>query len=1012
MNENTATGRVTLTRRHLPSPVVETLRSDLEKAGLPLTIADTVIGDAVVFGDLRGCAELLGREIEIGYSNLGEKTRSGRWKSIKVTINDLIVRQLSQHKEGEKGGSCFTQGALLDGQRRANAVPTLDLCVLDLDTGVSISEIRQKLQDLGLFGLLYTSHSNGKPITKIRKDALIKWVGGDVTDPTVEQVSAYLQEVRRYQSSVLEGAELVGTKHEADGVMVMVRHKPLCKLRVVMVLQNQYVVAERGSTQRDALAEWRERYLGVSKLLGAYADRSCTDPSRLFFLPRHPKGAADFRIEIIAGSPLDLDKVDRVTKEELRQEASSRFDEAARALGGGTEYVTTGLKRFFGKYGDRLELDALFLELDPDGDYGPRGSGAGRHHRCPNADAHSDGDSPDDRGHFVVNVSDGDSAVSHCMHASCADMDRIKRVDLLCQRAGITDATELRRFVPDIVEDDDEDQGDDKPNDPDGAEDQGDDKPEKKHLTKFKNPAEAKRAISSLDQDDAEGAPEIAKRIGMSGFGSVDVDILKKLLVKKSGLGAKAIGDEIKASKPADDAETYDDDVRTQLARMNRDYAVVMMGGKFRIMMEPDAPGRAPDMVDRDTFSAWFENKKVPVLDGQGNKKMTSLGKLWREWSERREYRRVVFKPGAETPGEYNIWKGLAVKPRRGNWGLLRAHMFDNICQCNQVNFDWLMTWMAQLLQQPGDKRGSSVVVKGKKGVGKSTLFDWLRKALGEHALKVSRREEIVGGFNMHQQGIILLVCEEAFWAGDKGASGALKDLITSDEMLLTPKGVDSIRFDNFMRLAMVSNETWVVPAGLEDERRFFVVECGDIHRNDVGYFAAIDQQMKAGGLAAMVDELLAWKPSMFPLGWDVLRTPPETPWLAEQGRQDLGAPERFLVHVARSLEQEGGIAAFAEYQVPTSDHAPLTFQMKDSTRLTTGEIMIAFVEWMRWTGETNRSRKVDEMALAKALKDVWRAKPGRTNAQRFYICPPVPEIQTNVSGWLKEPDDAAPDAE
>ena len=248
------------------------------------------------------------------------------------------------------------------------------------------------------------------------------------------------------------------------------------------------------------------------------------------------------------------------------------------------------------------------------------------------------------------------------------------------------------------------------------------------------------------------------------------------------------------------------------------------------------------------------------------------------------------------------------------------------------------------------------------------------------------------------------MICEEAFWAGDNQAGNVLKDMITDEEMLMEPKGIDAIRMKNYMRLAFVSNEDWVVPAGLDDERRFFVVECGDAHRNDIPYFAAIDRQMKAGGLEAMVADLLAWRPTMFPLGWDVLRTPPETPWLAEQGRQDMSPAERFVVHVVQNLLQAGEGAAYAEYELPSGVCEPLRFQTKTETTLPVGVLMTSFVEWMRWTGETNRSRKADEMALAKAVKKVLGATSDRTTGQRFYVCPAVPVMQENANKWLKLP--------
>jgi hypothetical protein len=44
------------------------------------------------------------------------------------------------------------------------------------------------------------------------------------------------------------------------------------------------------------------------------------------------------------------------------------------------------------------------------------------------------------------------------------------------------------------------------------------------------------------------------------------------------------------------------------------------------------------------------------------------------------------------------------------------------------------------------------------------------------------------------------------------------------------------VRVDNHVRLLITGNPDWLVPAGLE-ERRFAVLDVGDAHREDHGYF-------------------------------------------------------------------------------------------------------------------------------------------------------------------------------
>lgn len=879
------------------------------------------VHDALVYGTPD--PELLAREIEIGISPHGSQTQPGRWKKWKTTVGGL-VGLLAKHLPGEKEGNCFLAGSVIDGQRRANAIPHLDLLVLDLDTGEDIDAIRAKLQHLGLFGVIYTTHSHLKPVSEVKKDAIVKFLGGDEANPTVDHVKAYLTDVKRYQPYILEGATLLETKHTAEGVKMFISHKPMPKFRVVLVLKERFVIAERAATQQAAIQEWKERYAGASKLLGAYFDRSCVDPSRLFFTPRHPKNTQDFRVEVIAGRPLAIEECERITANDLRQNAMGAFEQAAAEMGGGNrQYKTDNIKMFFARFGDRFDIETFLLEMDPDGDRGSRSSGSGRTHRCPNDDAHTNAGDEEDKGFFTVNAAESETgkAIASCRHDACASLDRIDFTDLICEKVGITDGMELKKWVPAEVGDEEEET---QPQSEETA--QTSDEPP---YAPYKTVADARKAIDALVKDaDDDNASVIAVNIGMSQFPPMDVDKLKQRLSKKSGVGTRAIESEIKrgvvklAQSAGDDDEdgsdvVYSDDLVKVLSRMNRKYAIAEVGGKTRVIREPDGSGKPADMLLKETFIDQLANKKIAVSDASGNTKMKPLSKVWWEWGDRRSYESVVFEPFMPPEKDpapkraYNMWAGLPVSPRKGDWSLLRGHVFDNICSGNDEWFHWYMAWHSQIFQQPRIKLGSSTVVSGDRGSGKSIFLDWVREGLGVHALKVNNPQHIIGNFNAFQMSILLLVCEEAFWAGDPRANGVLKDKITSDELLIEPKGVDPFSVKNYMRMTMLSNERWVVPAALEHERRFFVLRCLNSKIQDLAFFEAVDQQMKNGGLEAMVHEFLEFKPAGN--NWSILRKPPSTPWLKEQAQETVDVWDNFF----QMLISDGRYEKLGDDRVP-----------------------------------------------------------------------------------------------
>ena len=81
--------------------------------------------------------------------------------------------------QGNKDGPCILQGALVEGvgERKAKNVTRNHLLLVDYDTGASVDEIEAAITKLGLFALLWTTHSHMKCETLIPEDALVKYAG-------------------------------------------------------------------------------------------------------------------------------------------------------------------------------------------------------------------------------------------------------------------------------------------------------------------------------------------------------------------------------------------------------------------------------------------------------------------------------------------------------------------------------------------------------------------------------------------------------------------------------------------------------------------------------------------------------------------------------------------------------------------------------------------------------------------------------------------------------------------
>ncbi len=368
-------------------------------------------------------------------------------------------------------------------------------------------------------------------------------------------------------------------------------------------------------------------------------------------------------------------------------------------------------------------------------------------------------------------------------------------------------------------------------------------------------------------------------------------------------------------------AEAYSD-LDEVIDDLNQRFAVVALGSSVRILREsfdPELLRPRLDFFTQADFELLLKHRRV-----KEGERESAAGAAWLRNPRRRTYERVVLVPELKDPDAYNLWKGFSVEPAPGDWSRLRSHLQENVCQGNEVHFQYLLDWLADGVQHLSRRPGVGLVLRGGEGTGKSTLARHYGALFGPHCRVVSQARHLVGHFNGHLADCLLLVAEEAFWAGDKQAGGVLKDLLTGDTLNLERKGKDAILIPNRLRAIFLSNEAWVIPAGL-DARRFFVLDVGEAHKQDRAYFAAIEAQMKAGGYEAMLHELLTRDLSQADLG-----RIPQTPALLEQKILSFGPIERFWY----GCLQRGEVVPGRRWEEPTPTEEVHEAYLQEATKL------------------------------------------------------------------------------
>lgn len=403
-----------------------------DKADTPtgLSAETWEMNDAVVYGDIPTDVLNLPIKISVGASQ-EEKT----WTTTpEFKFGDFLKTTLSIHKAGKKNGQCFVTGAVADKRRVKNSVIGLYLLGLDVDSGASLEKTFQKVRELGLCAVFYTTHSHLATELRIKQDKFYKWAtdNGYEADATTELVRKFLQEDGKYVDDVVNSAEYVETIHDSTGVNLIIATRPIDKFRIIFPLSAPYIIAEQKMAQRDAILHWENMIMGMGAELGIQVDRAARDPSRLFFLPRHQQGAK-FRILINGGRALDWKNIKAInSKEKL---SSDPFDQAAAVMGGrmrgrpmsptkGIDLMTWAAER-----ADGFEISAVFKDYCDD--RLREETAPGKYTcECPFDEDHSNAGDPDDKGCFVQDAgSNAETFTFRCSHDSCSGRDRLKMLE-------------------------------------------------------------------------------------------------------------------------------------------------------------------------------------------------------------------------------------------------------------------------------------------------------------------------------------------------------------------------------------------------------------------------------------------------------------------------------------------------------------------------------------------------------------------------------------------------------
>lgn len=342
------------------------------------------------------------------------------WTDVRELSWSEICALLTDHQEGNKRGPCIVP-ARFRGQRRIQAeADEIGIAMLDADCGHDLDEIEAAIRAKGWAAVIHSTHSHLTTRTKANR---ARWEAFFADCPIAAE--QYFLREKGYLAHVAQGARIVETGKRD----VVLEHAPCPKFRVALPLSRPWRAADYAD-QKTASAAWKDRIEALAAALGLHHDQSCTDTSRLFYLPRHAPGAP-FATRVIDGQACDIWSLPAAA------ETTTAVPEPPQPhlLIGSTRCVevadtsvgeTFDLTRWAATCGHRLRIVDALKARAPHIFTGHVADGVKHHIRCAFDDQHTDPGG--DNATFIIDAGQSENGgfVYHCRHAHCDGRDRLE----------------------------------------------------------------------------------------------------------------------------------------------------------------------------------------------------------------------------------------------------------------------------------------------------------------------------------------------------------------------------------------------------------------------------------------------------------------------------------------------------------------------------------------------------------------------------------------------------------
>ena len=161
-----------------------------------------------------------------------------------------------------------------------------------------------------------------------------------------------------------------------------------------------------------------------------------------------------------------------------------------------------------------------------------------------------------------------------------------------------------------------------------------------------------------------------------------------------------------------------------------------------------------------------------------------------------------------------------------------------NLCEGVPTYYDFMVRWLAHIIQFPNEKLPYAIVTNGTQGTGKGFLFKLMESVLGDNSSTSDKIETYLGKHAVGIQNKLFINFNECSSSSTRNLEAGIKSLITEDTSFIQPKYEMEHKIRNIARVWVTGNyQNTIKLDATNGERRFLAFRATDKYTNCGGTF-------------------------------------------------------------------------------------------------------------------------------------------------------------------------------